>query len=576
MSLYRSTKMSLNTASSSQQSNKLFYTFLAVWFVVGLIQNYFTEVNGEEAYYWLFSQFLDWGYLDHPPMVGVVTAPGYWLMQNPLGLRLGMLLINICTMLVVWKTTEKRDTTLLIWIFAGMLAVHAGAFMVKTDVPLMLGVALFYYFYKQYLKEDNLKTVFLLALSIALILMSKHHGILVVFFTVLSNVKLLTKKTFWMAVGFTVLLMLPHTYWQYMNEFATIKFHLYNRIDMGFSWNSIAYYIGIQPLVFGPLIGVSLLSASYANKKKSDFNRALKFTIVGVLIFFLISTFKVEFHKHWTSVLSVPFMLLGHEFIKDHQKWRKVLIRLSIATVILLIPARIYLMHDFFPKKWTEGWDVIHNWDSWAEEVQELSGGLPIMFNNHYERSSRYSYLTKDIVHCYNTFDYRETHHDLLPLEENLQGKTVFQINRFRDTVNYQDYDTEIGKGIHYRTIENFRSYRNVWIEIEDAEKHYEFKPGEKVDLKLKLTNKYQRTIDFADAGNRKVILNVHYLKGLRPVGKEKLIVLTGTMAEVEEVEYGVRLTIPELEGNFDIRFSIQVGEIEPPINSRKVKVTID
>ena len=106
-----------------------------------------------------------------------------------------------------------------------------------------------------------------------------------------------------------------------------------------------------------------------------------------------------------------------------------------IVSVALFIPARVYLMHDFLPKEWTEGWDVLHNWDTWAVEVQELSNGLPIMFNNHYERASRYAYLTKDIVHCYNTFDYRETHHDLLPLEENLQGQSVFQINRF--TISY-------------------------------------------------------------------------------------------------------------------------------------------
>ncbi|OEK05271.1 ArnT family glycosyltransferase [Roseivirga misakiensis] len=566
----------MTSSLSLHDSNKLFYRFLGVWFIVGLIQNYFTEVNGEEAYYWLFSQFLDWGYLDHPPMVGVVSAPGYALIPNGLGLRMGMLITNMLTMTVIWKITEKKDTKLLIWIFLALLSVHVGAYMVKTDVPLILGVALFYYFYKQYLKNDSLKTVFLLAFSIALILMSKHHGILVVFFTVLSNVKLLTKKTFWYTVGFTVVFMLPHTYWQYMNEFATIKFHLYNRIDMGFSWENIAYYIGVQPLVFGPLIGVSLLAASYANKKKSDFNRALKFTIVGVLVFFLVSTFKVEFHKHWTSVLSVPFMLLGHEYIRKHQNWRKVLVKLAIASVIIVVPARIYLMYDFFPKKWTEGWDVLHGWDSWADEIDELSGGLPIMFNNHYERSSRYAYLTKDIVHCYNTFDYRETHHDLLPLEENLQGKTVFQINRFRDTTRYDDYFTAIGKGIHYRVVENFRSYRKVSIEITEAEKEYDFRAGEQVNLTLNLENKYDRSVDFANAGTRQVFLNVHYLKGLTPVGMERLKLLSGKMSVGEERTMLVTLNIPDLEGQFDIRFSIQVGEIEPPINSKKYKVEID
>ena len=206
----------------------------------------------------------------------------------------------------------------------------------------------------------------------------------------------------------------------------------------------------------------------------------------------------------------IPLILLGHEYIKDASKWRHWLKRLMIVSVVIVIPARIYLIHDF-SKSWTEGWDVIHNWDTWADEVQELSGGLPIMFNNHYERSSRYAYLTKDIVHCYNTFDYRETHHDLLPLEENLQGKTVFQINRFRDTLRYDDYYTQIGKGIHYRTVQNFRSYRKVNVEIEESDIVEEGENFFGQEISLKLTNNYDYDISFDDAAPREVFLTFHF-----------------------------------------------------------------
>ena len=564
------------TTNLGGTDNRLFNLFLLFWFVIGLIQAYFSEVSGEEAYYWLFSQFLDWGYLDHPPMVGVVTAPGYWLFPNNLGLRLGMLITNILTMVVLRNTLEKKDDNLLIWIFLASLPVHAGSLLVKTDVPLLLFVALFFYYYKQYLKKDELKIVVLLALSIAMIMMSKHHGFLMVLFTVVSNPKLLIKRSFWLTVLFTVIFMLPHTYWQYMNDFATIKFHLYNRIDMGFSWESLAYYVGIQPIVFGPFIGILLIAGSFANRQKSDFNRALKYTLIGVFTFFFISTLKVEFHKHWTSILLVPLILLGHEYIRQHLKWRLWTKRLMIASVVIVIPARVYLMYDFFPKQWTKDWDVLHNWDTWAEEVKELSGGLPTMFNNHYERASRYAYLTKDIVHCYNTFDYRETQHDLLPLEENLQGKTVFQINRFRDTINYQDYETQIGKGIHYRTINNFRSYRNVHVEIVDEEKVYEVEVGEFLNLNLRLINNYDRSIDFGNAGDRRVVLNAHILKGLTPVAKEALSVLSGNMSVDEERTQLVSIKVPDLEGEFHLRFSIEVEGIEPPINSKKYEIEIN
>ena len=566
----------IQSSTADSSSNRIFQIFLFVWFIVGLIQNYFVEVSGEEAYYWLFSQFLDWGYLDHPPMVGVVTAPGYWLFNNPMGLRLGMLICSVLTIIVIRKTLEVKDDKLYLWILLGCVPFHAGAMLVKTDVPLILAEAMFFYFYKQYLKEDNLKTVVLMALSIALIMLSKHHGFLVVIFTVVSNPKVLLKKSFWFTVVFTVIFMIPHTIWQYQHDFATIKFHLYNRIDMGFGLNTLAYYVGIQPIVFGPLIGLMLFIASFINVKSDEFNRALRFTIYGVLIFFFISTFKVEFHKHWTSILAIPLILLSHEWMSSRPKWQIWVKRLSIVTVIILIPARVYLMYDFLPKSWTKDWDVLHNWDTWAEEVKDLSGGLPIMFNNHYERSSRYAYLTGDIVHCYNTFDYRETQHDLLPLEENLQGKTIFQINRYRDTTNYAEYITRIGKGIHYRVVENFRSFRKIEVEVMDEEL-IDGLESNRVRMTLSLTNHYDYPVDFSDAGDRRVLLNAHYLERLTPVGKQVLKSLNESINPGESIQLVVDIDQPKLKnGKYHLRFSIEVEGIEPPINSKKYPIEID
>jgi len=487
-----------------------------------------------------------------------------------------MLVCSILTIIVIRKTLEVKDDKLLLWILLGCAPVHAGAMLVKTDVPLLLAEALFFYFYKKYLSKDDLKTVALLALSIALIMLSKHHGFLVVIFTVLSNPRLFLKRSFWLTVGFTVVFMIPHTIWQYQHDFATIKFHLYNRIDMGFGLDTLAYYIGIQPIVFGPLIGIMLFIAAFRNRQQEAFNRALRFTIYGVLIFFFISTFKVEFHKHWTSILAIPLILLGHEFMTSRPKWQLWVKRLSIATIVLLIPARIYLMYDFFPKSWTKDWDVLHGWDGWAEEVKDLSGGLPIVFNNHYERASRYAYLTGDIVHCYNTFDYRETQHDLMGLEEELQGKTIFQINRYRDTLHYQNYDTQIGKGIHYRVVEDFRSFRKVEIEVTDEDLIENLENGSE-QMTLKLTNHYDHEVDFTDLNGRQVYLNAHYLNKLNPVGKQRLMILDQKMSPGGEMELTVNLDHPELgEGKFHLRFSIEVEGIEPPINSKKYPLEID
>ena len=46
-----------------------FALFLAALGILNLLQAGFTTLNNDEAYYWMYSKFLAWGYFDHPPMI---------------------------------------------------------------------------------------------------------------------------------------------------------------------------------------------------------------------------------------------------------------------------------------------------------------------------------------------------------------------------------------------------------------------------------------------------------------------------------------------------------------------------
>lgn len=52
------------------------------------------ELNPNEAYYWVYSNFIDWGYFDHPPMVALSIWVGDKFFSNTLGLRLMTILTN--------------------------------------------------------------------------------------------------------------------------------------------------------------------------------------------------------------------------------------------------------------------------------------------------------------------------------------------------------------------------------------------------------------------------------------------------------------------------------------------------
>jgi hypothetical protein len=550
---------------SKSTESRDWYLFLFFWLVFSFTTNYFIDVNGEEAYYWLFGQYPAWGYLDHPPMIGWLTALGYGLIPNALGLRLFMPLLSVGMIFLLREITETKNTRLFIWMCLGLAPLHAAAYLVKTDVPLLFFLLLFFYAYKRYLnKEDGLSVLWLI-ISIAGVMLSKYHGFIMIIFVVLSNLPLLKKRSFWLVVLGVTLLMLPHLLWQIEHDFVTFKFHLYGRKDLGFKWESVIYFFLVQPLVFGPLIGVILIYAFIKGHIRNSFDKGLKFAGYGVFIFFLYLSFKVEFHKHWTSVLGIPLMLYGFEYINGKSKLEQLTIKLSKISLGLLILAKVYLSYDFLPSSLTKNWDTNHGWQSWADEINELSEGLPIVFESNYERASRFAFLTGKIVHAYNPVSYRETQHDLLGLEDKLIGKKVFWINRTGPVADYRFHMTAFGKDVQYKVIENFQSFRAISIELME----FELVEG-RLDGVVKLTNTSKSLLDFELVDGRQVRLKAYFLSGKTREGSVALRVMQGSLSAGEELILPVSIDYPLETKSLDLRFSMEVDELTGPINSPK------
>ena len=91
--------------------NSFFYknhrlVFYTSWLVLGLVQSGLTELQDDEAYYWVYGRFLDWGYFDHPPMIGLLVKLGSSLLPGELGVRLFPLILNILSLFII--TSIKR------------------------------------------------------------------------------------------------------------------------------------------------------------------------------------------------------------------------------------------------------------------------------------------------------------------------------------------------------------------------------------------------------------------------------------------------------------------------------------
>ena len=86
--------------------------FYITWFLIGIVQAYASELMDDEAYYWLFSRYPDFGFFDHPPMIAFVIKAGYFFFQNELGVRLLFLLMNSLSLFIIENLLEKKNVFL--------------------------------------------------------------------------------------------------------------------------------------------------------------------------------------------------------------------------------------------------------------------------------------------------------------------------------------------------------------------------------------------------------------------------------------------------------------------------------
>ena len=186
--------------------------WLLLWGLLDLLCAMFCEIHADEAYYRLYGQFLNWGYFDHPPVVGLMTAlsasmiQGTSLILKNLSVRLVTVLMHVATVYIVWRTirvqnTEYRVQTDLLWRFllvaASIPMFCAYGFMTTPDAPLLFFTTLFFYAYRRFLDAHSWAVTVLLGLSMAGMLYSKYIAVLVIVCVLLGNWRLLKDGKAW-------------------------------------------------------------------------------------------------------------------------------------------------------------------------------------------------------------------------------------------------------------------------------------------------------------------------------------------------------------------------------------------
>lgn len=445
---------------------------LAAWGVLNLLQAAFTGLADDEAYYWYFSQHLDWGYFDHPPLVALLVRLSSW-MPGLLGIRLCATLLQPLYLWLFWHlvrpvNASRRDAVLYLLLCFAQPLLQLYGFLAVPDAPLMAATVFFLWAFRTFYRSSNIPSALLLGLAVALLGYSKYHGALVVLLVLLANPRLFRRPALYLA-GFTgLVLMLPHFWWQYTHDWVSFRYHLVGRNAWGYQFTFTADYLLLLTVLFNPLLlwhFVLGLRQRPASPEGRAARRTALVLCAGFVGFFLLATLRGRVQPQWLLPVTLPFVAITFRGARQSRYVRVA----GWVSLGLFLAVRIVLVANPFHLK-GQLWEG----DAPYRQVATLADGRPVQFLGCYTFAAKYAYYTGGTAHCSSLYFARDNQYRFDTLDRTFTGREVL----VADLGNISG-DTLAGMGRHhfrYTTLADFHPMREL-----------EVTPLQPLDLRLPL-----------------------------------------------------------------------------------------
>lgn len=556
----------------AQRFPRLFLLLLGFLLILNLFQAWFTELLYDEAYYWYYSQTPSWGYFDHPPMVAAMVWVGELFFNGELAVRLISCFMGVGTYLLLWlliDNPKKNDYTVhFFFLLFSMALVNAYGFFTLPDTPLLFFTVLFLFVYKKFLGKRNVFLSIALGLTMAALMYSKYHAVLVIVFVLISNWRLVLDKYAWLAVSVSLICYAPHILWLYENDFISVKYHLFERPNHAYSFSefTLGYVLNLI-LVFG-LLFPWVYKALFKSKSNDDlFVRALQFLSYGFILFFFLSSFSKRIQTQWIVLICVPMALLTFTNLIQNQTTAKWVFRMGIISTLLLLYARVWLINDRLLPIYFE----THDNKDWVKRLSEETGDIPIVFQNSYRNASMYAFYSGNLSFSLNTTDKRQNQFTIDDSESKVQGKRVAYIAKDIEDNNFE-YVKSNGSIYQGKYLNSFKSYRKLWASITEIPLEVE----KLNDLKIAVYNPYQEDILKENLEWYVAYLNQYKEPlELKRIECVDLNIDSKFLKKSDTLYLNCSIPIPADENVHYIRFGISENGLKAGINSKTLKLKL-
>ncbi|WNJ17113.1 glycosyltransferase family 39 protein [Pontibacter sp. G13] len=538
--------------------------FYLSWCLGLMVQAYWTELTSDEAYYWMYSRELAWGYFDHPPMIALLVNVGYAIIPNQLGVRLLPILLSTCTIFLWERMVQPNHPETFFKIVVSVGILHFIGFFAIPDAPLLFTASLFLLTYQAYLRQPDTQRAVLLGIIAAVMCLSKYHGLIIIGLVLLSNFKLLLRKEVWLGIGVAFLLLLPHLWWQVEASFPSMQYHLFERSNRPYELNFTMDYVWSQLLVLGPLTGILFFVASAKKVPDDLFERALYFLFWGGYLFFFFMTFKGRVEGHWTLFVVIPAVYFAYQWVEARPQFHRPMNYIFGISIVLILITRGLSAAGYPSDESAFLFSATKRFQhqDQMEAIYEVAGDLPVAFVNSYQLASLYSFYTPGEGFSLNNIEGRRNQFDIWQSDQRYLNQEVMVIHEFG--VPSLPYLRGVRKPFQYAIIPHFQSFSPIQIDVLALPKQAPTR--NKFSVQILITLPESSTWDFSPQSEFPPYLCYYFYYQTRRVRKMDLIRIT---PDLIGQPIWVDLESPSFSGAFQLQMAIQPGWLTPTANSR-------
>ena len=463
---------------------KLFISISILLIILRLLFISNTVLIDDEAYYAMYAKHLDWGYIDHGPVVAFLIKIFSYPFLTSFNVRIGAV---ICSMILAISLfffgkkyfNTKTGVSLSLLLSANLLF-HTNSTILTPDVPLafFLILSIMGYFIAYHYNERMIYVSgFFLGMAMLAKITALFTAIAIALYPMIIPNKRywLYKKSYYLSFLLGITVFMPFIIWNFQNNFAFIKYQGSHVTEGGDLNDFLNLWLPLI-VMLGPIFYYySVIFPLKMIKKWNDINEKLQYFILITLIpfcYFFIHSMLSRFELNWPApVFFGGLFIMAIEM--NNNKIKKGMIYQTTYSLILISIITIQTFHPFLPIKSRS--DITNRYFLYNDLIEKIPQiitenpklkGLRIASNNYQIPSMINFYLNPDLEATCLSIGYHNTLYSFIHNIDDLIGEDFLFIKpRFSEPGRIESHfeSMELIAEVSGKRGDNIISKYSVW-----------------------------------------------------------------------------------------------------------------